>query len=682
VYNNLFIIHVAIYLIGAIAALFLHKNDKLSTYAAFISASVASIIGIIFAYTVISGDTYSFTMPGSSLLTFNLTVDKLSAFFIFILSLVVFAVSIYSISYVKEYYGKKNIGYLGFLYNIFIISMVLVISAGNAIMFLIVWELMSILSYFLVIYEHEKEDTRKAGFMYIVMTHVGTGFIILSFLILASASGSFSFESFHTTGTSLSPLLKNLVFVCALIGFGTKAGIVPFHIWLPYAHPAAPSNVSALMSGVMIKTAIYMFIRVFFDFLGAGVLWWGILLLVIATVSSILGVMYALMQHDIKRLLAFHSIENIGIILIGISIAMIFTFFGKPQLAALALIAGLYHTLNHAVFKSLLFMGAGSMIYSTHTRNIEEMGGLIKKMPWTALFFLVGSVSIIALPPFNGFVSEWLTFQSQLLSIQLTNNMVTIIVLFSGAGLALTGALAAMCFAKAFGIGFLALPRSAHAEHAREVPFTMLAGMGLMSLACLVLGIMPQYVIRIIDSVSVPIVGASISSGLTTVGIIPSSPHIATTVSSGFGSISTTWIALLMVFLVLAMLAAIALLLPKKSACRYETWGCGQPVMTARNEYSATAFTNPIKIWFASIYRGQRDIQTTYSASRFFKSSIKFESHIESVFERYLYAPIIDLTMTVSRTAKMIQSGSIHAYIAYIFVTLMVLLMYVLIGAN
>ncbi|MDO9518063.1 MAG: hypothetical protein Q7J10_08465, partial [Methanosarcinaceae archaeon] len=321
----------------------------------------------------------------------------------------------------------------------------------------------------------------------------------------------------------------------------------------------------------------------------------------------------------------------------------------------------------------------------------EELGGLIKKMPWTGGFFLVGVMSISALPPFNGFVSEWMLFHTQLSSINLSNNMVTIAILFSGAGLALTGALAAMCFAKAFGLSFLALPRSSHAEHAHEVSFPMLVGMGLMSLACLILGIMPQYIISILDSISTPIIGTSISSGLSasifpialpTAGLASSSPYMASTVFSGLGSISTTWIALLMIVLILAMLTVIAVFVPKKNACKYETWGCGQPVLTARNEYTATAFSNPVRIWFASIYREQRDIQTTYSASRFFKSSMKFEYHIESVFERYLYEPVIDLAMTVSRTARVIQSGSIHSYLAYIFVTLMVLLMYVLIGGN
>ncbi|MBE0523306.1 MAG: hydrogenase 4 subunit B [Methanosarcinales archaeon] len=657
------------YLIGGALSIVFHRNDRLVTYASFISSFIASVFGIIFSWSVMLGNTFVLNLPGTSILKFGVSIDKLSAFFILVISITSLAVSIYSIGYVKEYFGKKDIGYLGLLYNMFILSMILVVSASNAVMFLIVWELMSVISYFLVIYEHEKPETRRAGLIYIIMTHIGTGFIILSFLILAGASGSFNFESFQGAGELLPSSFKDMVFLFALIGFGTKAGIVPLHIWLPYAHPAAPSNVSALMSGVMIKTAIYMLIRVCFDFLGADVLWWGVLLLIVACISSLLGVMYALMEHDIKRLLAYHSVENIGIILIGVSLAMIFMSSGHPDLAAFGLIAGLYHLINHAMFKSLLFLGAGSIIYSTHTKDIEALGGLIKKMPWTALFFLIGAVSISALPPLNGFVSEWLMFHAQLLSINLTNNMVTILVLSSGAALALTSALAAACFVKAFGISFLALPRTEHAESAKEVPISMLAGMGILSFMCIVLGISAFYVVGILDSVSAPIIGTSIASQIT------SNLSIATIPSFG-GSISTTWIALLIILLILIPI----ILLRSNRTSKYETWGCGQPESTARNEYTATAFSKPIRMWLGNIYRPHREIHTTYSNSQFFKTSFKFESHIEQVFEQYLYDPLVEFILSISRRLKIIQIGSIHAYLAYIFVVLVLLLISIIAG--
>jgi hydrogenase-4 component B len=497
------------------------------------------------------------------------------------------------------------------------------------------------------------------------MTHIGTGFIILSFLIIAGASESFNFESM--SGVSLPPLLKDLAFFFALIGFGTKAGIVPLHVWLPYAHPAAPSNVSALMSGVMIKTAIYMIIRVSFDFLGASSMWWGMVLLIIASASALLGVMYALMEHDMKRLLAYHSVENIGIILIGIAVAMIFMSLGHPELAAFGLIAALYHTINHAVFKSLLFMGAGSLIYSTHTKNIEEMGGLIKKMPWTALFFLIGSVSISALPPFNGFVSEWLTFQAQLLSINLADNITKIAILSSGAALALTSALASACFVKAFGISFLALPRSEHAQHAKEVPKSMLFGMGILSLLCIALGVFPFYFAGILDDIASPLVGTSIISEIT----------FDLSIATEAGSISTVWLFLLLFIFISIILILVLVAGGRTGTKTYETWGCGQPATTGRNEYTATAFSKPIRMWFSNIYRPHREIHTTYAGSPYFRERFAFESEIEPIFEKYLYSPVAWIALALSRVLRVIQTGSIQLYLLYILITLVISLIYV-----
>ncbi|MCX9085400.1 MAG: hydrogenase 4 subunit B [Candidatus Methanoperedens sp.] len=667
--SYLFLGVIAAYLIGSVSALILNKKDRSCTYASFLSASIASILGIVFSFSVLSGKNFEFTAASDLPLTYGLFVDKLSAFFILVISITAFAVSIYSIGYVREYYGKKNIGYLGFLYNIFILSMILVVSANNVVMFLIVWELMSIISYLLVLFEHENKEARKAGFIYIVMTHIGTGFIILSLMILAGSSGSFNFNTFNAAAAALSPGLKDAVFIFALIGFGTKAGIVPLHIWLPYAHPAAPSNVSALMSGVMIKTAIFMLIRVFYDFLGADVAWWGMLVLILASVSALLGVLYALMEHDMKRLLAYHSVENIGIILIGVGVSMIFMASGHPTLAAFGLIAGLYHTINHAVFKSLLFMGAGSLVYATHTKNIEDYGGLIKKMPWTALFFLIGSISICALPPFNGFVSEWLIFQAQLSSIYLSDNITKMLILFSGAGLALTSALAAACFVKAFGVSFLALPRSEHARHSKEAPVPMLIGMGILSLMCIVLGVLPFYFIRIFDSISSPLVGVSVSS------MINSDLSMAT-ISAFPATISTAAIAVL-VFVVIPLPVIMYLLLKRTPEPKYETWGCGQPISTGRNEYTATAFSKPFRMWFAGLFRPRREIQTTYSDSSFFKGGVRFESQIEPIFEKYLYDPIIWVVVNVSRFMRIIQTGYLQTYLLYILITLVISLIYV-----
>ncbi len=662
-------------LIGAALSIIFNKKDRLSALASFISAAIASIFGIIFSLSVVFGETFDLALPGSSFFNFGFSVDRLSAFFILVISVSVFAVSIYSIGYVREYFGKKNIGYLGFLYNIFILSMILVVSANNAIMFLIVWELMSVISYFLVVYEHEKPETRKAGFIYIVMTHIGTGFILLSFLILAGGSGGFGFEGFRAGGPTMLPMFKDLAFLFALIGFGAKAGIVPLHIWLPYAHPAAPSNVSALMSGVMIKTAIYMFIRVFFDFLGAGVLWWGFLVLAAGALSAILGILYAVVEPDIKRMLAFSSIENIGIILMGLGASMIFYANGSPALSAIAAIAALYHLFNHSVFKGLLFMGAGSIIFSTHTQNLEKLGGLIKKMPLMAILFLIGVLSISALPPFSGFVSEWLTFQSLLLSFSSGDSLVRIVLPASAAVLALTGALAAFCFLKAFGIGFLALSRSEHAEHAKDANRPMLLGMGIFAVLSILLGILPVYVIPFLDRITGTFTGASIGQSI-------SSGFPGTTIMPA-GQISMSAPSLFVFMLIFLSIPLMILFLKgKKQGTMYETWGCGQPVSTARNEYTGTAFSKPVQIWFKNLYRPARELRAAYSVSPLIKESFKFESRVGQVFENYLYIPVTGYILSKSRMIKFIQTGSIHAYLAYIFGTLVILFMFVIMGGK
>jgi hydrogenase-4 component B len=637
------------------------------------SAAIAALLGIIFSISVIFGDTFSYDLSSGSYLKFGFFVDRLSAFFILVISISVFAVSIYSTGYVREYFGKKNIGYLGFLYNIFILSMIFVSSADNAVMFLIVWELMSVVSYFLVVYEHEKPETRKAGFIYIVMTHIGTGFIMLSFLIFVGTSASYSFGTFAEAGKTMTPLLKDLAFIFALIGFGTKAGIVPLHIWLPYAHPEAPSNVSALMSGVMIKIAIFMLIRVFFDFLGASQPWWGYVVLILGTISAILGILYAVVESDIKRMLAFSSIENIGIILIGIGASMIFLASGKPVLASIAAIAALYHLLNHSIFKGLLFMGAGSILYSTHTKNIEELGGLIKKMPKSAILILIGVLSICALPPFSGFISEWLTFQSLLLGFNLNESFPMIILSISAAVLALTGALAAFCFLKFFGIGFLALPRSKHAEQAKEANTPMLIGMGIFATLSILLGILPFYVLPLLERITASFTGNLDSFTLRSFATfaIPSSTI----------SLSTPTI-LILVFIFMLILSAIIFLVDRKKQPVYETWGCGQPVSTSRNEYTATAFSKPVLMWFKNLYRPEREIDVTYSTSPLLKESFKFESRIEQIIEQYLYEPVVDFVITRSRKLLIIRTGSIHTYLSYIFGTLVILFMYVIAGGN
>lgn len=637
-------------------------------------ASVACLLGLVLGYEGLT-DPEPWHIALSSnipLLELSLRLDRLAAFFLVMISLVGLATSVYALGYVTEYYGKVSMGTLGSLYNGFLLSMTLVVLADNAFFFLILWELMSVTSYFLVVTEHEKNEVRYAGLFYLVMTHIGTAFIILTFLVLFQNAESFSFEAFRQSGHTVPERLGTVVFLAALIGFGTKAGIVPLHVWLPYAHPTAPSHVSALMSGVMVKTAIYGLIRVYFDFLdGEFPWWWGVVVLVVGTVSALLGVMYALMQHDLKKLLAYSSVENIGIILMGIGAGMIFSAYGFPELAALGIIAGLYHTLNHAVFKSLLFLGAGSLLYATHTRNMEEYGGLLKRMPWTGLFFLIGAVAISALPPTNGFVSEWLIFQNLFLAYQIPDILLDILLPIAAAMLALSGGLALACFAKAFGISFLALPRGSHAKHAQETPIPMRIGLGGLAVMCLVLGMGPIFVIPVLDQVSAEFLGVSVAERILTMD-----GWALTT--ANFASVSMPALAIMLLALSGVGLLFAHLLGGKLQSRSYKTWGCGLNV-TSRMEYTATGFAQPIKRMFSTVYQPTIKLESEMlEESRYFAKRKHFDSYITPFFQQYLYEPVVNIFLRMSdRLRNMTVAHELNLYLGYVFAALLVVLLLV-----
>ncbi|HXP61406.1 MAG TPA: hydrogenase 4 subunit B [Dongiaceae bacterium] len=597
-------------------------------------------------------------------------LDALSAFFVLLVSLLSIALSIYSLGYARGFYGRKKVGVLGAFYNALLLAITLVFTSANAFFFLIAWEIMALTAYCLVSFEHEKTEARNAGVLFFVMSHIGTGALILGFLVLFQATGDFGFDGFRALGGGMTAGRRDAAFLLFLFGFGMKAGIVPLHVWLPEAHPVAPSNVSALLSGVLIKTGIYGLTRVLFDFLGAPPNWWGVTVLMLGTMSAVLGVLYALMEHDLKRLLAYHSIENIGIILMGLGASLMFLHTHHPVLAALALIAGLYHTMNHAVFKALLFLGAGAVLHATHTRNMEELGGLIKRMPKTAFCFLVGAVAISALPPLNGFISEWLTYQSLLQGFGTTNSLVRILFPLSGAMLALTGALAAACFVKAFGITFLAQPRSEAAARAQEASPAMLAGMGLLVSACLFLGLFPTTFVKLFDPITRQLMGEQLSSQLG----LAHGWALANTQPQG-GTVSTLGMALMGICL-LPVPLVLWLWFGRQAGTRIgPTWDCGLRGLTPAMEYTATGFSKPIRMIFKALFRPHREVQREYDYSPYFAKTLRFESHIEEAFVTRLYRPFNRAVLRASRRMRALQAGSIQAYLIYIFVTLLALLL-------
>jgi hydrogenase-4 component B len=665
---NLFVGMLTSFAAGAAGGLLAGRSPRVSRVVGHSFALLGGLFGLGLGMAGLAGGTL--TVSVAWILPIGgvaLGLDQLSSFFILVIAIAGVPSALYAIGYAREYEGRYSIAGMGVALNLFLASMALVVMARNALTFLALWEMMALASYFLVMTEKDKRETEQAGWLYFVMTHAGFACLLVGFLLLSAATGSMEFAVWHAGAASLGSATRNLIFLLLAVGFGSKSGLIPLHIWLPQAHPAAPSHVSALMSGVMIKLGVYGLVRVGFDWLGAGPSWWGGGLLVVGAISAVLGVLYAMVDPDLKRLLAYSSVENIGIIMLGVGAAMLFQTYQLPALGALALVASLYHTLNHAVFKSLLFMGAGAVLYAAHTRNMEEMGGLIKRMPQTAVCFLVGSVAIAALPPFNGFISEWITFQSLLLSFQIPDKAVNLTFALSIAALALTSGLAAACFIKAFGISFLALPRSEPARNAREVGFSMRAAMALLAVACLALGVAPFAVLQLLSKTTAALLGAAPDMEFTWNRIAA---------NDGFATVSPLWIAVALAGLLASIPIALRIFKANTARRYYETWGCGRAVQTARFEYTAASFANPFKRVFSLLYKPVKELAIEFHPeSRFFVRTISYRNDARSVFEDALYGPLNRMLRSVAERVRLLQSGNINVYLLYILVTLVVLLL-------
>ncbi|MGH7400369.1 MAG: hydrogenase 4 subunit B, partial [Candidatus Rokuibacteriota bacterium] len=618
------------------------------------------------AWCLGAGTAPTFSASFLPLTGFALRIDGLSAFFLVLIGVVGAAVVVYGFAYTAAYEGRYSLRLLGAMLNVLLLSLSVQVMADNALTFLMAWEAMSLSAYALVLTEHDRPGTVRAGHWYIALTHAGFAALVAMFLLLSAGELTTSFAEMRAA--SLSPGTRDAAFALALLGFGTKAGIAPLHVWLPMAHPVAPSHVSALMSGVVIKMGVYGLLRVTVDLLVGGPAWWGGLVLGAGTVSALLGVLYALMEHDLKRLLAYHSVENIGIIFIAIGAGLMFQSFGLPILAALGIVAGMYHTINHACFKGLLFLGAGSVLHATGTRNMEEMGGLIKRMPRTALFFLLGACAISGLPPLNGFASEWLVFQTLLGGSAVPQPEIAVVMPIAVAMLALTSGLAAACFVKAFGITFLAIPRSPRAEHAHEAPRSMQVAMATLALACVVLGLGPSAV--------VPLLGWSLAGlGGVTAAVMEFPLALPLQVPGTSGQMSTGLLAIGLVLLVALVPLALRVLGADRGRRVADTWGCGRIGQTPRMEYTATAFAEPLRRVFAELYRPTRDLSIDFHpASRYFVQSIEYRSEIHPWLERVFYDWPLHALHLAAGWVRRLQGGSLHLYLLYLTLAFLVLL--------
>jgi formate hydrogenlyase subunit 3/multisubunit Na+/H+ antiporter MnhD subunit len=671
---TLLLLALLVLLAGAVLVLLLSRVDRNLSWLGAASIVLAAILGCVPVCRVLLGSGGSIisirnsaaAVPG---VEFYIAVDPLTAWFLLPTFLLSALSAIYGVGYLRSWQGKRSLGPVWFFYGLMVLGMVLVLLARNAVLFLYAWEVMAIASFFLVTFEHERESVREAGWIYFVATHLGTAFLLAFYLLLARETGSMNFDDWAKAGIHTQGL-ANVLFLLAVVGFGTKAGFMPLHVWLPEAHPAAPSHVSALMSGVMIKTGIYGLIRSFTFLItpahagaaaGRVPLWWGWGLIAIGLSSGVLGVLFALAQHDLKRLLAYHSVENIGIIALGLGVGLLGMSTDSPVLMVLGFGGGLLHVLNHALFKGLLFLGAGAVAHSTGTREIDRLGGLLKRMPWTAVTFLVGAVAISGLPPLNGFVSEFLIFFGAFKGGISTGGPVAVPLLALIAGLALIGGLAVACFTKAFGIVFLGEPRGEHVSPAQESDWTMRLPMLFLATACVAIGLFAPVAVGGLQSVLENITARRpelISANLA-----------AATVPLMFVVIGALAFLLLLAMLIFVRRG----LLANRPVEENVTWGCGYLQPTARMQYTASSFAQPLTDLFRPLLGTKKNVSPP---AGLFPVEAALHTGTPDLSREEMYRPMFERGEAWLSQLRWLQHGNVQLYILYIAATLVALLIW------
>jgi formate hydrogenlyase subunit 3/multisubunit Na+/H+ antiporter MnhD subunit len=624
-------------------------------------AVVGALLAAI-AAAALAGPPQSLVLPlGLPDLPFHLRVDALSAFFLLLLGSASACISLFSSGYFRREEGAAP-GLVGLQYHVFLAAMAVVLVADDAYLFMVAWETMALASFFLVTTDHRKEEIRRAGYLYLLIAHVGAIAILLCFGVLQGGRGDYTFDGMRNV--LLGGAWPSIAFFLALAGFGAKAGLLPLHVWLPEAHPAAPSPVSAMMSGVMLKTAIYGIVRVTFDLLHIQAWWWGVIAIALGLLTALFGVIFAAVQTDMKRLLAYSSIENIGVIVAAIGLAILFQANGQPLLAGIALTAALYHALNHAFFKSLLFLATGSVLHATRERSLGKLGGLIHRMPWVAWLALVGTLAIAGLPPLNGFVSEWLLLQAFLFTPSLPQTFVNMLVPLAAAALALAIALAAYVMVKFYGVIFLGRPREPELAHAHDAGLRERIALALLAAGCVALGIFPVSVIGAIDHVNALLLATRVG----TVG--ESSWWLLAPVATGRSSYSPLVVLVVIVAVVLVTIAIVHRVWHGRVR-RAPAWDCGFPLQTARMQDTAEGFGQPIRQVFEPFFRIERHLPSPSDATPtyFMRASDRLWG--------WLYQPIARVVERLAGVVGLLQQGRIGVYLTYSFVTLLALLFFV-----
>ena len=654
---NAILLAMVCFLLGGLLSLVAGRNPRLSSGLGVGGAVAGSMIGLWPVLQALAGVAMMplrlvWNVPNGQ---FHVQIDTLSAFFLLPVFLLTPLAAIYGAGYMRAFRDRKSIRAHWFFFNVFILGMVLVLIARHALLFMVAWEVMSLSAYFLVTFEHEKREVRPAGWIYLIATHIGAAFLLAFFLLLGRYAGSLDFDRFMPVA-GLPASVGAVLFLLALVGFGTKAGLVPFHIWLPEAHPAAPSHVSALMSAVMIKVGIYGILRTLM-FLGPPAGWWGPVLVVVGVCGALLGVALALFQRDIKRVLAYSSVENIGLITLALGIGLWGLHRGDQAVAVLSLAGGMLHVWNHALMKGLLFMGAGSLLHGTGTRDMEAMGGLLSRMPRTGMTVMLGALAIAAIPPLNGFVSEWLIYMSLLKGGLVFSGMGRIGLLLIVGVVALVGGMAMICFVRLVGITLLGTARSEAARDAHEAGGAMTVPLGVLAGCCLVAAVFPRTVIAVFARTVGDVFAIAPDVFLATLDM-PGSP------------LPVVGLMNLVIWVVLGMVAVLlALSLRPRRRASAETWGCGYPAATARIQYTGQSMSELIvsRVFPPPL----RPTCRIVAPEGIFPSGGKMTTAYPDTLSRVLYQPFFEWIMNRITRLRWVQQGRVEFYMFYFVVTLL-----------
>jgi hydrogenase-4 component B len=694
--------------LGAISALL--ASERWSSIVLATIGSLSAIIILCVSALLLAAD-FSFRVELWTVLSLGkmtLAADRLSAFFLFVTGMVFLPVSIFSGIYLVKYRAHYSLRYFGVSYHALFASIVLILIADDAISFLASWEIMSIVSYLLVNFEYERQESSHAGFVMLAMGEVGTIAVAIAFFLVAGTVGTLGFDSIRSNAPSVTENIGWAVFLLSFFGFAVKAGLVPVNSWLPLAHPVAPTNVSALLSAVIVNLGIYGIMRFNLDLHPVAGSVPGLIVLVIGSLSALIGILYATVQAEMKRLLAHSTIENMGIVAAGIGAAMTFMATGHRVVAGIALIAALYHLANHSVYKALLFIGTGAVEAGTATRDLDRLGGIARRMPWTSAFFLIGVLSISALPPLNGFVSEWLTLQTILRSAILSSTVIKVVFAISGALLALTAGLAVTCFAKVFAMGFLGMSRSEGAAHATEAHLGTRTSLALLAAACILLGVLPTYTIPVIDRAVLPLAHESALSALVPPFFsaeaqrqesLPANffaefhdlgAQVGREILPGRGlvvlhrgeernpvvfAMSTSYM-LVALGVILALVFAVFHLLTRNRVMRYgPVWDGGLRHLWPGITYTATGFSNPVRVIFEAILQPAAGEDNVEAVARHFRTAIK-RNHAEvHIVDRLVLDPSIAGMRRIANIVRKMHVGHVNAYAAYVLLALLIVLL-------